>query len=237
MTMDSTFDRPLLRLSATLLLVGQLLYVVITLFHTGGEANHHPTIFTAYAASRIWTAVHVAQFACIAIFLSGLLALFSSLDVQTGTARLTSRLGAASTTATLALYGVVLAVDGVALKQAVNAWVDAPEAEKAARFAAAEAMRWLEWGARSYENFTLGFAVLLAAAVVRTAPIPRAIAYLMALSGLTYLVQGWLAGAEGFSPTHTIAIVLAEVLNATWMTWLLVVAWRMPLLARVSPRR
>jgi hypothetical protein len=35
-------------------------------------------------------------------------------------------------------------VDGVALKQAVNAWVDAPEAEKAARFAAAEAMRWLE---------------------------------------------------------------------------------------------
>jgi hypothetical protein len=119
----------------------------------------------------------------------------------------------------------------------VDAWVDAPEAEKAARFAAAEAMRWLEWGARSYENFTLGLAVLLAAAVVLTAPIPRAIAYLLALSGLTYLVQGWLAGVEGFSPTHTIAIVLAEVLNATWMTWLLVVAWRMPLPARVSPRR
>jgi len=98
-------------------------------------------------------------------------------------------------------------------------------------------MRWLEWGARSYENFTLGLAVLLAAAVVRTAPIPRAITYLMALSGLTYLVQGWLAGAEGFTPTHTIAIVLAEVLNATWMTWLLVVGWRMPLLARVSPHR
>jgi len=36
-----------------------------------------------------------------------------------------------------------LGVDGVALKQAVNAWASAPDAEKAARFASAEAIRWL----------------------------------------------------------------------------------------------
>ena len=35
--------------------------------------------------------------------------------------------------ATLALYGVLQAVDGVALKQAVNVWASAPDAEKAAR--------------------------------------------------------------------------------------------------------
>ena len=104
---------------------------------------------------------------------------------------------------TLALYGVVMAVDGVALKQAVNAWASAPDAEKAARFASAEAIRWLEWGARSYQDFTLGLALLLfAVAVVRTAWVPRPIAYLMGLSGLTYLVQGWVAGAEGFSQTQ-----------------------------------
>ena len=62
--------------------VGQLLYVVVTLLHTGGEANHHPAIFAAYAGSGIWTTVHAAQFACMAIFLSGLFALFSALDVQ-----------------------------------------------------------------------------------------------------------------------------------------------------------
>jgi hypothetical protein len=79
---------------------------------------------------------------------------------------------------------------------------------------------------RSYENFALGLAVLLfAVALVRTAWIPRPIAYLMGLSGLTYLVQGWVAGSEGFSETHTIAIVLAEALNLAWMIWLLVVAW------------
>ena len=130
--------------------------------------------------------------------------------------------------AALALYGAVLAVDGVALKQAVNAWATAPEAEKAARFAVAESIRWLEWGMRSYENFALGLAVLLfAVAVMRTRGIARPIAWLMGLSGLTYLWQGWLAGSEGFSPAHTTAIVSAEVLNLAWMIWLLVVARRL----------
>jgi hypothetical protein len=93
---NNIFDRSSLRLSAMLLLGGQLLYVVITLLHTGGEANHHAAIFAAYAASATWTAVHVAQFACMAIMLAGLLALFSAMDGPTGATRLTARLGAAS---------------------------------------------------------------------------------------------------------------------------------------------
>jgi hypothetical protein len=232
-----SIDRTALRLSATLLLAGQLLYVAITLLHTGGEANNHPAIFAAYAASEMWTAVHVAQFVCMVTMLGGLLALFSVLDLHVDAASLLSRLGAAATTATLALYGVVLAVDGVALKQAVNAWANAPEAEKAARFAAAETMRWLEWGTRSYENFTLGLAVLLAAAAVRRARLPVPIAFVMGLAALTYVAQGWFAGAEGFSPAHTFGIVAAELLNAVWMTWLLVVAWRMPKSGSASLRR
>jgi hypothetical protein len=44
------------------------------------------------------------------------------------------------------------------------AWTNAPDAEKAARFASAEAVRWVEWGMRSYHNFALGLALLLFAA-------------------------------------------------------------------------
>ena len=40
-------DRTSLRLSATLLLVGQLLYIAVTPFHPGGDANDHPVIFAA----------------------------------------------------------------------------------------------------------------------------------------------------------------------------------------------
>lgn len=221
-------DRSSLRLAATLLLVGQLLYILLTQLHAGGDANDHAAVFAAYAASGIWTAVHLGQFAAMAILLAGLLALFFALHVQAGTARWASRFGAASAVVTLALYGALQAVDGVALKQSVNAWARATDAAKAARFASAETIRWLEWGLRSYQDFALGLALLLfAAAVVRTAWIPRPIAYLMGLSGLTYLVQGWVVGSEGFSQTETSAIVLAFVLDLAWMVWLFVVASRL----------
>jgi hypothetical protein len=224
---NRTFDRTSLRLSATLLLVGQLLYVVVTLIHTGGEANNHSAIFTAYASSGSWTAVHIGQFAAIAILLAGLFALFFALDAHDGTARWAGRFGAASSVAALALYGALQAVDGVGNKLADVAWVNAPEAEKVARFASAEAVRWIEWGLRSYQAFTMGLALLLfTVALLRTAWLPRPIAYLMGLTGLTYLWQSWVVGSEGFSQTMSIAIVLAEVLGAAWMIWLVVIAWR-----------
>ena len=224
---NRTLDRNSVRISAMLLLVGQLLYIVVTQFHADGDANDHPAVFAEYAHNAIWTAVHVGQFVTTAIFLAGLYALASALDVRPGTTRWAGRCGAVLAVVTLALYGVVMAVDGVALKQAVNAWVSAPETEKAARFAAAEAIRWVGWGARSYQDFALGLALLLlAAAVGQTAWIPRPISSLMGLSGLAYLVQGWVAGAYGFPRMHDHAIVLAWVLNLGWMIWLVIVARR-----------
>ena len=220
--------RASLRLSAALLLGGQLLFIVVGLFHADGVANDHPAVFAEYAASDSWKVVHLGQFAGMALLLAGLLALFFALDVRAGAARWAGRFGAAATVVALALYGVLQAVDGVALKEAVTAWAGAPPAEKAARFASAEAVRWLEWGVRSYQDFALGLALLLfAAAVARTREVPRPIAALMGLAGLAYLVQGWVVGAEGFPRTETIPIVAAYVLDVGWMVWLVVVAWRM----------
>jgi uncharacterized protein DUF4386 len=83
-------------------------------------------------------------------------------------------------------------------------------------------------GQRSYQNFVLSLALFLfALAIVRTTWLPRPIAYLMGLSGLVYLAQGWVVGVEGFSQTMSIAIVLPWVLDVAWMIWLVVVAWRM----------
>jgi hypothetical protein len=203
--------RASLRLPATLLVSGQLLYIAVTLLHTGGNANDHHDVLAEYAHSGTWTAVHLGQFGSMAIFLAGLLALFSAVD---GPARSTARFGAAAATATLALYGALQAVDGVALKQAVTAWASAPEDDKAARFAAAEAIRWLEWGMRSYQDVALGLALLLfAAAVARTARIPRPIGALIGLSGLTYLVQGWVVGTAGFSSVKSVAIMTGYALG------------------------
>jgi len=226
--MNNTTLSPMLRLSATLLLAGQILYVLVTLLHTGGPANDHPVIFAAYAGSASWAAVHVAQFACVALLIAGLLALAFALDTETGPTQFLRRFGAVSAVVALALEGTLQAVDGVANKQADVAWVSAADADKAARFASAEVIRWIEWGMRSYQAFALGLAFLLfGAAVVRVAYVSRPIGYLMVLSGLLFLVQGWVAGTEGFSPMMSNAIILAEVVDVVWMIWLAVAAWRM----------
>jgi hypothetical protein len=191
LVVTNAFDPASLRMPAMLLLVGQVLHIVVTLLHADGDANNHPAVFAEYAASDTWIAVHLGQFAAMAIMLAGLLALAFVLDALPGRVRLWSRFGAVSTIAALALYGVLQAIDGIALKHAVNAWTAAPEAEKAARFASAEIVRWLEWGTRSYHDFAMGMAMLLfAAAVGRASVVSRPIAYLMGLSGLAYLAQG-----------------------------------------------
>jgi hypothetical protein len=81
-------DRKLLRLSATLPLIGFVLLSVLTQFvHPGGGATLEAT-FANNAASGNWTAIHLGQFVGMALFLAGLLVLFFALNVSEGTPRL-----------------------------------------------------------------------------------------------------------------------------------------------------
>lgn len=213
-----------LRLAGSLLLAGQLGYIAITQFHAGGNANHHHEIFETYAHDQIWGLVHLGQFGSMAILLAGLLSFASALN--SGVGRRLAQLGAAATVVTLTLYGALQAVDGVALKQAVTAWSAAPEAEKPARFAIAESVRWLEWGIRSYQDFSLGLALLLlAGAAWLSLRVPRIIGAFIAFSGLAYIAQGWIAGTEGFSAGQSISIVTGWALCVMWMAWLAYASW------------
>jgi hypothetical protein len=128
----------------------------------------------------------------------------------------------------MALYGVLQAVDGVGLKQAVNAWESAADGDKAVRFAGAETVRWLEWAVRSYQGFVFGLALLLFGAVIAvTGRISRPIGYLMALSGLCYVAQGWITGSSGFSSANQNPTLLGIGLILAWTVRLLIVALRM----------
>jgi hypothetical protein len=66
-------------------------------------------------------------------------------------------------------------------------------------------VRWLEWGIRSYFSFVLGLSFgLFAIVIVATGRIPRPIGFLMGLSGLANMAQGWVIGAQGFSNNNTL---------------------------------
>src|ERR1041385_1689890 len=160
------------------------------------------------------------------LIVAGLIALFVMGSAQPGQPTWLGRFGALAAVLSLGLYGVLQAVDGVALKHAVDAWAAAPEAEKAARFASAETVRWLEWAVRSYHSFLFGLSlVLLGWWIARIGGLQKAIGYVMCLAGLTYLVEGWVLGVEGFSAANELAIVLGIVLTVGWSVWLLVATW------------
>ncbi len=167
-------------------------------------------MFTEYAASTGWMWVHYAQFTVAAIIVAGFLVLTRALGAAFGDSAL-QRLTAGAAAATAALIAVNMAVDGVALKNAVDAWAAAPEQERAARFAAAEVVRWLEWGANSFFQILLGSTLVLSGvAISRTALARRWLGWVAVAAGVCLIAGGVLVGYSGFtgSPTNLIAYAL-----------------------------
>jgi len=218
-----------MRLAAVLLLAGIVVTAIAGFLHVEGpDPNDHQTIFAIYAASQSWTAVHLGQFIGMVIITFGLVALFFALDVHGGVGVWLNRFALLSAGAAVALYGVLQAVDGVGLKQAVNAWASTDNGDKSARFAAAETVRWLEWAVRSYQSFMLGLALIFfGAAIAVTGRVSHPIGYLMALSGLSYLAQGWIIGKSGLSSANQIPTLGGIGLILVWTVWLLIAALRM----------
>ena len=231
-------DRNSLRLSGTLLLIGLVVYEVLQFPHPGSRIRTDQAQFAAYATSSNWAAIHLGEFLGVAITTAGLLVLFFALNLSQGAPRWLGFFAATSAAAAGALAAVVYAVDGVALKQAVDAWASAPAAEQATRFAGAEAIRWLETGARSYQEFSSGVAlVLFGTTIVVTARISRPIGYLTGLSGLLLIVMSWVAGTQGLgASTRGALFELAVLSSAVWTIWLLVVALRMKESVKASSR-
>ena len=219
-------DYKLFRLSATLVLIGGALVTVVALFLHPGGAPTEEGVLANFAASSDWVAIHLGQFVGMAVLLAGLLVLFFALGETSGTPRWLGFFGALAAGVALVLAALEFAVDGVANKQAAVAWVSAPAAEKAARFASAEALRWLEWGTVSYLNFLLGLAlVLFALVIVWTARVPRLIGSLMGVSGLAFIVAGWVIGTMGFRGIQIVPTDAAYTLLSASMIWQLIVAW------------
>ena len=123
--------------------------------------------------------------------------LYRTLQLRGDVPRL-SRFAAGATIATTATWAVLQAVDGVALKRAVDAWTHASGTEKAIRFADAETVRWIEWGVQSYFRLLLGLTfVLFGAAIVTTRVVAGWLGWVAVLTGLLTAAIGIDIGYEG----------------------------------------
>src|SRR3954466_3446402 len=125
-----------LQLSGVLLTAGFLVYLGVSVVHPAGvDPNDHPAVFATYARSMGWTAVHLGQFAGFAGMVAGLCVLILALTPRGGAGAPLGAIGLLFATAALGLTAGRYAVDGVALKRAVDAWAAAPRSEKADRLA------------------------------------------------------------------------------------------------------
>jgi hypothetical protein len=191
-------ERTHLRLAGGFLVGGFLLTFVVTHFHPSGHEDNHPVVFAKYAQSHDWVAIHLGQFAGVLLAFGGLLVLYRALELR-GEVALLARFALATTITTTAAWAVLQAVDGVALKHAVNTWAHASGAEKAVRFADAETVRWVEEGVNSYFHLLFGSTlVLFGVAIVRTGIVARWLGWVGMFGGLLYMATGIAIGYRGF---------------------------------------
>lgn len=224
-----TVERERLFLSGALLGAAFIVFAFASVFHPHEvDPNNHVLSFAQYAHASGWTADHLAFFAYWAIVIAGLLVLFYALNPTGDMQRLLVRFGTISAGVTLALSAMRFAIDGVVLKRAVDAWTAGPEAEQAARFAAAETVRWMEEAMISYQGFAFGLTLaVLAVLIVWTAQVPRPVGYVLGITGAAYLALGWIVGVAGLAPQGVIPSYVAEIAPLVVSLYLLITAWRM----------
>jgi hypothetical protein len=134
---QSQFQRPLLRVGSIAFLVGVIIVIVSTSIHPSSEdPTNHLLVFAEYASDDSWIAVHIGQFVgVIMVFAGGFVALCRLLvQSESSMAFILAWIGLALAIMTASAFAVLQAVDGIALKMAVDSWVAAPPEEKAITF-------------------------------------------------------------------------------------------------------
>jgi hypothetical protein len=201
--------------------------VVAESFHPSREdPMDNPAVFAEYADSDIWTAVHLLEYFGFLLLLGGLVALYYSLKDRPGVGAGLAPFGLAAAVTTAASFTVLQAVDGIALKRAVDAWASAPADQQTAAFAAAEAIRWIEIAMNSLSFFLAGLTLFIyGLAILLGTVYPRWAGLIAMVSGAALMYNGVVEVAyEGFVPS--IIKLVGLLLLAVWAFVMAFLMWR-----------
>ena len=216
---ESTFTRA----GAMALPLGVILLVVSTAIHPAGEVMDNPAIFRVYSESDEWIAIHFVQWVAGLLFFGGLVALYYAIKARADSGL--ARLGLVAVAVTAAAMTMLQAVDGVALKWAVDAWTSAPPAREAPTFAAAESLRWTEYALQSYSNILLGITLILyGLAIAFGAGYARWPGWVAVGSGVAWMAHGVMVAYVGLFSSIPRGVAL--VLLGSWAFIMAFLMWR-----------
>jgi len=214
------------RMGATCAIAGSVLLFIGTYLHPmEADPNQAIAAFAEYAADRLWVASHLTQLAGVALILAALLLLAQQL--RAGSAAAWAVVAAGAANVSLAVAVALQAVDGIALKFMVDAWVAAPAAQKDGLFHAAFAVRQIEVGLASMTSLSMGLtAILYGVALLVDRTHPKWLGGLAMIGGVPTMIAGVVIAHTGFSG---LAMAINMPANALLLAWMLILGacmWR-----------
>ena len=227
-------ERPMLRMGSVAFLAGLVIIIVSTLFHASSEdLMDNPVVFAVYAESDTWIAAHIGQFAGVMlVFAGGFVALFRLLvKSESGIASALAWLGLVAAILVASTFTILQAVDGIALKIAVDTWYAIPpiadSEEKAITFRVAEGIRWTEIGINSYFRILQGtVGIIFGVAIAKSALLSRWIGVVGIFAGAATILAGVIVAYVGFSSVRAPIVDASTVISFAWLVILGIFMWR-----------
>jgi hypothetical protein len=221
-------ERATLRLGAIAGILGIAAQIWLSGLHAGRtDPNLSPQVFLEYAASGSWTLVHIGQYVGTFLIVLALVVLFRSMRRETGPAAAFATVGIVAATMVLAVFAVQMAVDGVALRETIAAWVTAPEIQKPAAFYVADGVRWIEKGLSAFFHLNNGTTlVALGLAVALGTTYARWLGVVGVAAGVAIIAGGVVAAQTGFSPEAAQILGPASIGAAVFLVGICISMWR-----------
>jgi hypothetical protein len=220
-------NRQFLRLGALSAFVGFALQLVASAEHPGhASPNESVAVFKEYAASDVWTVVHLGQFAGGLLVALALVFIARSLP-RGGVAGGLALIGGSAAVIWAAVFAVQMAVDGFALKATIDAWIAAPSGDQAAALYVAEGVRAIEKGLSSLFHLMNGTALLtLGLAVALTRTYPSWLGWFGTAAGVGYILGGIATAHTGFSPQAGQILEAALIPGIVFLFGMAIAMWR-----------
>lgn len=216
------------RAGAGAVLAGLASQVPLGALHPHREPpNDSVAAFREYAHSQDWVLVHLGQFLGLLLVTVGLVALAGILARHRGPAGFLGLAAAVTALVSAAVFAVQMAVDGVALKAAVDAWQAAVPGDQAAAYRVADSVRSIEKGLSALFNLTNGLTLLtLGVGLVLGGDLGRRLGWLAAAAGVGLLAVGVLTAQTGFSHRASSVALPATGIFLVFAAGMLVTTWR-----------
>jgi hypothetical protein len=222
-------DAVWLRVGATAGVAGLLVQVVMGQMHPAhADPNDSRAAFIEYSNYANWTFVHIGQWAGTLLLGVGLLILALSLVRQPLLPGALAVVGAVTSVLLVAVFTVQMAVDGVALRSAIDTWTSAPVgAGKTSAFQVAEGVRGVEKGLSGFFHLNNGLTlVTLGLSIALGHLYARWLGWTAVVAGLGFLAGGVVTARTGFSATAGTVLTPALLLLLVFVVGVCVSMWR-----------